>query len=108
MLNLAKTFDGAKSPDIEFVDFGKVFAGGDAAAIAQAKKLLVKMHDGLYCETFPIPSEQEDVGVWINVLEQGPEKGQHIYACFGRNLDSSAPEVLGFAIADIGGGATAG
>ena len=108
MANFAKKFEGAESPDIEFVDFGKVFESGDRAAIMKAKILLTNMHDGLYCETFPIPTEQEDVSVWIKNLEDGPKKGQHIYTCFGRNLNSINPEVLGFAIADIGGASNCG
>ena len=108
MSMISKPFEGAKSPDIEYIDFGKVFEKGNSAEIARAKVVLKKMHSGLYCKTFPIPTEQEDVGVWIDCLEKGPKEGQHIYTCFGRRLSSNNPEILGFVIADIGGSSNCG
>ena len=108
MTKISQPFEGAESPDIEYVDFGKVFESGNIAEIARAKRLLKQMHDGLYCKTFPIPTEQEDVSVWIDLLEKDRKEGQHIYTCFGRNLDTNHPEILGFVIADIGGSSNCG
>ena len=108
MTSLVEPFVDAQASDIECINFTKAYETANIAEKARLKSLITQMHDGLYCETFPIETEQEDVSVWIDLLEKGAKEGQHIYTCFGRNLNTVHPEILGFVIADIGADSNCG
>ena len=66
------------------------------------------MHQELYCKFFPLENEQESVDCWLDLLRSGPVKGQHFYMVFGRNLNSSAPEIMAFIAAGITGSSSCG
>ena len=99
--SIAQPFKTKKSSIIECVIFSDVYNSKNVQKISNAEKLLVSIHDGMYAEHFPHKDEQEPVSVWIKTLELGDEKGKHVYLAFGKNLDSSDPQVMGFAVAGL-------
>ena len=94
--------------DIEIADFTEIFENKDMRQMDLATSLLIKIHDGLYNQTFPLPNEQEKVEYWLENLNSGVEKGQHVYVAFGYNLMSENPEVIGFAVGGIAGKSSCG
>lgn len=93
---------------IEFIDFSSVFDSRDTSEIIRSQQLLRLVHQELYCKFFPLENEQESVDCWLDLLRSGPVKGQHVYMVFGRNLNSSAPEIMAFIAAGITGSSSCG
>ena len=95
-MSISRPFPTCNASDIEYVNFNDAFETGDIAVQQEAEGLLRIIYDGIYNDTFPIPSEREDISLWLNNLKNGREKGQQLFTTFGRNLDTNNPEIMGF------------
>lgn len=95
---------------IERVDFNEVFATGSDADKHTAEALLEKIHAGIYCSTFPIPSEQEALGDWVERLHKGDaHEPRQFFTAYGRNLDDPEhAEIVGFIVSEYYNGTRTG
>lgn len=95
---------------IERVDFNEVFASGSDADKQTAEALLAKIHAGIYCSTFPIPSEQEALEDWVERLHKGKAHApRQFFTAYGRNLDDPEhAEIIGFIVSEYYNGTRTG
>lgn len=101
-MSLAKYATATSNPDIQHLDFNRVFTEGDAADKKEAAELLGRIHGGLYCKTFPIPSEQEALEDWLDRLNADEEPTNiQFFAAYGKNLgDPAQEEIAGFIVSE--------
>ena len=95
-MSISKPFQSLSSNNLEYVNFNDAFETENSIDKLDAEKLLRIVYEGIYNDTFPIPSEREDISLWLNNLKSGREKGQQLFSVFGRNLDKDNPEIMGF------------
>ena len=107
-MRFVQSFANNGSLNVEYVNLSRAFEMADENEKKDLTRLTKQLHAGLYCETFTIDEEREDVSVWLKLLKRGRLKGQHIYCVFGLNLASENPDILGFAITDVGGNTNCG
>jgi len=108
MKRFVQVFSSKDRLNIEYINLSTAFETATDSEKKELTRLVKQMHAGLYCQTFTIEQEREDVSVWLKMLEKGPLSGQHIYVAFGCNLSTPKPDILGFTIADIGGNTNCG
>lgn len=101
-MSLAKYATPTSNPDIQHLDFNRVFKEGDDADKDAAADLLGRIHAGLYCTTFPIPSEQEALEDWLDRLNASEEPTNiQYFAVYGKNLgEPEKAEVAGFIVSE--------
>ncbi len=103
-MSLRGFITGAGCGDIQRIDFNEIFGNDNATAqdIAAARELLARIHGGLYCRTFPIASEREELTEWFDRLSDG-ESNQSIqfFSVYGKNLeDAERAEIIGLIVSE--------
>jgi len=106
MPTISKPFP--KADGVECVDFNEIYDHGNPTEKRLAKKLLTRAHKGIYCKTFPIPSEQEALSDWLDRLEKGDDEELQIFSVFGKNLNSNNPEIMGMIVSSYCKGTSIG
>lgn len=99
---LADYATSTSNAQIQRLDFNTVFNQGSEADKAEASKLLTRIHEGIYCTTFPIPSEQEALGDWLDRLnaEEEPTNIQ-FFSVYGKDLgEPEKADVAGFIVSE--------
>ena len=108
MRRFVEVFSRKNEKNVEFVNLSNAFEIANDFEKQNLSQFVQKMYDGLYCQTFIIEEERENISVWLEMLEKGKIQGQHIYVAFGYNLSTENPDIIGFVVADIGGESNCG
>lgn len=101
-MSLAKYATSTSNPQIQHLDFNRVFTEGNDADKKEAADLLGRIHGGLYSRTFPIPSEQEALEDWLDRLDAKEEPTNiQFFAAYGKNLgDPDKEDIAGFIVSE--------
>lgn len=99
---LADYATSTSNPHIQRIDFNTVFSQGSEADKADASRLLTRIHEGIYSTTFPIPSEQEALGDWLDRLNATEEPTNiQFFSVYGKNLgEPEKADIAGFVVSE--------